>query len=205
MLKIYLARHGQDQDNADGLLNGRRDQPLTAKGLAQAKELALKIKNSGISFDAVYSSPLQRARKTAEVITATLRLNKLEVIEDLIERDFGVMTGQVQTKIEEYCSPDILKTSTVTYFLKPEGAETFPDLINRANKILNTVKKKHQSGNVLLVTHGDLGKMIYTAYYKLQWQDVLQMFHFGNSDLLELSEGLDPQNSHVIKIEQYNI
>lgn len=44
MLKIYLARHGQNEDNAIGILNGYRDLPLTDTGLAQAAEVANKIK-----------------------------------------------------------------------------------------------------------------------------------------------------------------
>ena len=55
MLNIYLARHGQDVDNANGILNGRRDMPLTEVGIAQAKALAENIKSLGISFDVIYS------------------------------------------------------------------------------------------------------------------------------------------------------
>ena len=63
--RIYLARHGQDQDNADGVLNGQRDQPLTNIGVKQAKEVAQKIRGAGITFDVVLTSPLRRAFKTA--------------------------------------------------------------------------------------------------------------------------------------------
>lgn len=58
MLNIYLARHGQDQDNANGILNGRRDMPLTELGVNQAKELAGKLKLIGIKFEKVFSSLL---------------------------------------------------------------------------------------------------------------------------------------------------
>lgn len=66
MLKIYLVRHGQNKDNAEGILNGHRDEPLTEIGVAQAYEIADKVKSTGIVFDRVYASPLQRAYKTAE-------------------------------------------------------------------------------------------------------------------------------------------
>src|SRR3990167_4546839 len=128
MLKIYLARHGQDMDNAKGILNGRRDEPLSEKGIEQANEVAGKIKETGISFDHVYSSPLRRAYKTAEIITDILGISKPEILPNLIERDFGIMTGQSHGKIKEMCSPNIIQSNTITYFLNPEGAETFPDL-----------------------------------------------------------------------------
>ena len=204
MLKIYLARHGQDMDNAKGILNGRRDELLSEKGIEQANEVATKIKESGIHFDHVYSSPLQRAHKTAEIITDTLGTKKPEVLEDLIERDFGIMTGKPQSTIKDVCSPNIVQSDTICYFLSPEGSETFPQLIERANKVLNEIKARYRNGNILLVTHGDFGKMIYTAYYGLDWREVLKMFHFGNSELLELSEESGPEETHVFKIQQYN-
>lgn len=204
MLKIYIARHGQDMDNANGILNGRRDEPLTDKGIAQANEVAKKIKDTNIHFDHVYSSPLQRAYKTAEIITDTIGISKPEALEDLTERDFGIMTGQPKNKIKEMCHPNIFHTDTISYFLDPEGAETFPQLIERAKKLLGELKAKHEDENILLLTHGDIGKMIYTAYYDLDWKNVLKMFHFGNSELLELSEKSGPEETHVFKIEQHN-
>ena len=204
MLKIYLGGHGQDMDNAKGILNGRRDELLSEKGIEQANEVATKIKESGIHFDHVYSSPLQRAHKTAEIITDTLGTKKPEVLEDLIERDFGIMTGKPQSTIKDVCSPNIVQSDTICYFLSPEGSETFPQLIERANKVLNEIKARYRNGNILLVTHGDFGKMIYTAYYNLDWKEVLTMFHFGNSELLELSEESGPEETHVFKIQQHN-
>lgn len=205
MLKIYLVRHGQNEDNAQGILNGHRDKPLTAIGIAQAKEAANKLQETGIRFDKVYSSPLQRAHKTAEIVTSTLGLPAPEIMPSLIERDFGYMTGKPQSKIEELCSPDILKTETITYFLCPEDAETFPQLIDRGREILASIRANHSDGNVLLVTHGDIGKMVYAAFYSLDWKDVLTMFHFGNSDLLELSEASHHMDTHVHKVTQHNI
>jgi broad specificity phosphatase PhoE len=205
MLRIYLVRHGQNQDNADGILNGHRDQPLTDIGITQAHEIADKLHVIGIQFDKVYVSPLRRAYKTAEIITDTLGLPKPEVMLELIERDFGVMTGKKQSQVATLCSPDILKTDTITYFLNPEGAETFPQLLDRAKKALTHISATHTDGNLLLVTHGDLGKMIYASYYNLDWVSVLKMFHFGNSDLLELSAKTPPEQSHVHKTIQYNL
>lgn len=204
MLKIYLARHGQDEDNANGLLNGRRDMPLTAKGLEQAQEVADKIRASGIHFDHVYASPLQRAFKTAAIISSTLGMPMPTVMPELIERDFGVMSGQPQSTIAARCAPDILQTNTITYFLSPEGAETFPDLMERATALLEKLQAEHPEGSILLVTHGDFGKMIYASYYHLAWKDVLTLFHFGNSELLELSPESRPEDTHVFTIAQHN-
>ena len=204
MLKIYLVRHGQDTDNEQGLLNGHRDTDLTALGLSQARELAAFIKAQGISFDKVYSSPLKRAYVTATQITEALNLPAPEVLPLLIERDFGVMTGKKKTDIEKLCSPDIIKTETINYFLDVEGAESFPQAIVRAKELLKVIFENHKDGNILLVSHGDFGKMIYAAFYDLPWDDVLRMFHFGNSELLLLSPDTDPTKAQIFKEAQFN-
>lgn len=204
MLKIYLARHGQNEDNARGILNGHRDESLTQLGLEQAKQTAEFIKLNNLTFDAVYSSPLKRAFVTASIITEELSLPTPIVLDLLIERDFGVMSGRLISEIVDLCSPDIIQTDTITYFLSPDGAETFPDLTERGKKIISRIQGLHQTGSVLLVTHGDIGKMIYAAYYNLDWREVLEQFHFGNCELLLLSEDSPANETHVFKQNQHN-
>jgi len=204
MLKIYLARHGQDRDNASGILNGRRDEPLTELGLEQAKTLAKEIVVAKLSFDVTYSSPLRRAYVTAQTITDALGIAKPIIMPDLIERDFGVMTGKLTKDIAKLCSPEILQADPITYFLSPEGAETFPDLMKRGRRIIKEIQERHKDGSILLVGHGDFGKMIYAAYYNLDWKSVLRMFHFGNSELLLLSEDSSPEEARVFHFQQYN-
>jgi len=201
---IYLARHGQDEDNAAGLLNGRRDTNLTAVGLAQANLLAQTIKELGIEINQIYSSPLKRAYQTAKIVADTLGLSQPEKLELLIERDFGIMTGKSGRDIESLCAPDIIKSDTINYFLSPTGAETFPQLLVRGQEVLNWLQENSSTKNVLLVTHGDIGKMIYAAFYHLDWPEVLTKFHFGNSELLLLSADSQPADRQVHKTEQYN-
>ena len=238
-LRIYLARHGQDEDNAAGILNGHRDQPLTSTGMKQASTVAEKIRRAGLTFDAIYSSPLQRAYKTAQIIASegqclrskegtvstaceskggdkdeddgSISMPSVQVMDQLIERNFGVMTGTPTKEIQERCSGpgELLLTDTISYFLKPEGAETFfPDLIQRAKSVIADIVERHEDqgdeSSVLLVTHGDFGKMMYAAYYQLQWEDVLRQFHFGNSEVLLLSKDSTADNAHVFEIEQFN-
>jgi broad specificity phosphatase PhoE len=202
-LEIFIARHGQNEDNVNGILNGHRDLPLTDLGRQQAVDLANGIIEVDLSFDGVYCSPLSRAHETAAVISKLLGIQKDPIIVDeLIERDFGIMTGLPYTEIETRCAPDIIKTDTITYFLNPEGAETFPDLIVRGHKVLERVRALQSGGNALLVCHGDIGKMVYAAATGRQWEDVLRNFHFGNADLIEVSPNDD---AHKIKLPQHNL
>jgi len=121
MHNIYLARHGQDEDNARGILNGQRDTSLTQIGIEQADVLAQTIEDLDLNIDKIYSSPLQRAYKTAEIVTNTLDITKPEKLDLLIERDFGIMTGKPVKDIEKLCAPNIIQSNTITYFLPTGG------------------------------------------------------------------------------------
>lgn len=70
--------------------------------------------------------------------------------------------------------------------------------------MIDTVKGAYPDSNVLLVAHGDIGKMIYAAYYELDWKTVLTMFHFGNAELLLLARDSNPEEAHVFQFEQHN-
>lgn len=240
MVNIYVARHGQDVDNANGILNGHRNQPLTDLGRQQARDVANRMLQAGFrllspsqntpdsssttpitAIRAIYSSPLQRARETAKIFAGILssevhgessESGNIQLLDALIERNFGIMTGMPTSSIIEKCGQEhVLSTDKIHYFLDPEGAETFPDLIARAKALLIFIENEN-SGNddnadqysLLLVTHGDFGKMIYAAYYDLDWEEVLKQFHFGNSEVLLLAKNSPPEKAHAFETSQFN-
>lgn len=199
---IFIARHGQDEDNAAGILNGQRDKPLTELGRQQAQLLGDSIVEAELQFAAIYTSPLKRAAETAEIVSDVIGLAaKPVIIPELIERDFGIMTGKPISSIEEICGDAIIKSEVVTYFLNPEGGETFPELMDRGLVAMQKIRSQQASGKVLLVCHGDLGKMIYAAEAGKRWQDVLTDFHFGNAELIEITPN---QDAHLVKLPQHN-
>lgn len=189
MNKIFLVRHGQDTDNAAGILNGRRDTELTGLGRQQAKQVAEKLRDNGIQI--IYASPLRRAYETARIIAEKLGIDEVIVDEHLIEREFGILTGKLLVDIPKY-TDKILPADRVNYFLEVEGAEDFPTLLKRGKKILQEIKQRHPDNkNILIVTHGDIGKMIRAAYHGWSWDEGLKTPHFANTGVLELSERQD--------------
>lgn len=119
------------------------------------------------------------------------------------------MAGLPTSCIPAVCGEDkILKTDTINYFLDPEGAETFPQLIDRAKRLFTQIdeltKDLSPDASILLVTHGDFGKMLYAAFYALPWEDVLRQFHFGNSEVLLLSKESSADKAHVFETQQFN-
>ena len=205
-MPLYLGRHGQNLDNYHGILNGHRDLPLTPLGVQQAHQLAQVIKSEGLIFDAVFTSPLLRAVNTAQIICEHLELPLPIILPDLIERNFGVMTGKPACDIERLCTPHVIKTETITYFTNADGSETFPQLFARAKLVLCNfeIEPRFHDASVLFLGHGDFGKMLYAAFYGLSWEEVLASFHFGNGELLKLERGLDPRDAHFIKQAQHN-
>ena len=88
MTTIYLVRHGQNHDNAQGILNGHRDQPLTELGREEAHAAWQKIVWLNLPITKIYSSPLARAYDTAQTISDYLDIWTVQVHQDLIERNF---------------------------------------------------------------------------------------------------------------------
>jgi probable phosphoglycerate mutase len=88
---LLFARHGETPENAAGLILGRRDPSLTATGLRQAHELAAQL--AGLGILAVWTSPLRRARETAEVVAAAIGTTPV-VLDELAESDRGSWEGR---------------------------------------------------------------------------------------------------------------
>jgi broad specificity phosphatase PhoE len=90
-VRLYIARHGESRGNLAGVLQGSRvDEPLSPRGLRQAEALSARLAPEPI--DAVHTSPMIRARETAEIVNAPHGL-PIAFDEDLVEFDWGVWCG----------------------------------------------------------------------------------------------------------------
>ena len=95
-MRLLLIRQGQSVGNAEGRLQGHLDIPLSERGRQESERLAERL--SRLSIDALYASPLSRARQTAELVAAR---TGLELIERpaLMERDVGALAGLTREEI----------------------------------------------------------------------------------------------------------
>lgn len=152
-MKIYLVRHGQCDSNLNKIYN-YKNEDLNATGIKQANDLKEKIKD--IKFDVIYSSPLLRAKHTAEILNI---YNKEIVLDDrLIERDPGNLEGQPLeiTDREEYWN---LYTD-----IKYGTEERIDKLFGRVNDFLEELKNKEYN-SVIVVAHSGISKAFY-AYFE---------------------------------------
>lgn len=154
-MEIYIIRHGETNWNVEGKIQGQTNSSLTQKGIDQARLTAEKLKN--IFFTAMYSSDLERARKTAEMLAS--RHSRLEINEDvrLRERKFGYLEGIGHEEFKTN-HPDIyakFRSNDPEYRI-PEG-ESKNDLARRATDFFNDLVKRHaKDETMLVVTHGGI-------------------------------------------------
>jgi broad specificity phosphatase PhoE len=180
---IYVVRHGQDEDNAKGILNGHRNSSLTAKGISQARVAAKKLCSKKI--DCIHVSPAIRARQTAEIIAELAGIDELMIEPDLIERDFGILTGKSIDEIRKY-SQHVVRGDQIDYFLDGPGVETFPELMMRARRALEAIERDCTNQKIVVVTHGAIGKMMEAVWYNWTWQKSLASSFFDNAEIIEL-------------------
>lgn len=95
MVELWLTRHGETEYNVQGVVQGVVNSNLTARGAADAQALGRGFAKAGVSFDAAYSSDLQRAADTAQLALAAADMNQLS---GLREQNFGLFDGQPETQ-----------------------------------------------------------------------------------------------------------
>lgn len=156
MLSVYLLRHGQTAWNADGnRYCGRTDLPLTQKGVQQAKSVSDQLKK--IPFEAVYSSPLNRAVHTAQIASGR---NNIITDDRLIEADFGQWEGKTKDQfIEENRELWDQWSNDPLNFHAGGTGETASAIIQRTDAFFDDLLKWHSSGNVLVVAHNGVNRL----------------------------------------------
>ncbi|PAV28447.1 histidine phosphatase family protein [Virgibacillus profundi] len=150
MTTICLIRHGETDWNAAGRLQGKTDIPLNTTGMKQAEACSTYLTSS--SYDVLITSPLKRARQTAEIINNLLHL-PFVVMEDFAERYFGDGEGMTYDE-RRMAFPD-------KNYPKQEETE---DFLNRIMTGLKKINQSYPDQKVLLVAHGAVIKAILAAF-----------------------------------------
>ena len=153
---ICLLRHGETDWNNMGKFQGREDVPLNMSGIEQAKEAAKFLKK--FSWKAIVTSPLSRAKTTAEIVSKELSSPESGAVElheeaDFIERDYGKLSGTVSAEHDKYF-PDENNT----------GIEPYESLQKRTVTALLKYAKKYEGSNIIIVSHGAAINSIMTYF-----------------------------------------
>ena len=153
---LYIIRHGETAWNRNRRLQGSSDIPLTPEGEALAAETARGL--AGIPFDFVFSSPLKRAYRTAELLRGDRDI-PLFADSRLQEVRFGVAEGQADYR---QVPPVSLFFSDPEAYVPPDGAESYGEILLRAGSFVREAlypfSRRHPGAAVLLVAHAAINR-----------------------------------------------
>ena len=189
MAEIILARHGETEWNVEEVFRGRLDIELNETGIRQAELLAEYLSERKI--DAIYSSPLKRAVKTAEIIAGYHQLD-VEIAPGLIDFDCGEWHGlPLQEVKDKYKELYALWVSHPDKVKLPAG-ESLNEVRKRATSMADNVVAKYE-GTVVLVAHRVVNKVLICALLGLDnshfWnikQDIcgITIFNYENGQFI---------------------
>jgi len=140
-MKIYLIRHGETDWNRQGRFQGREDIPLNENGIEQAKKCGQALQ--GEHFAAIITSPLVRAKKTAEIIADCVGAKKIIEEERIIERDFSKVSGMTPKEREAFYTSG-----------QEDDKEPWEDLCKRMMLSITKYATLFYNENILMISHG---------------------------------------------------
>ena len=151
---LYLVRHGESEANAAGVFAGQSDSPLTARGRAQAEDVAAAL--ASLEIDRVVASDLARALDTATVIAARHGLT-VEVHPELREIDVGEATGKRWD--DGTLGPSAL-TAESEEFVQWTGGESLEAALARSLGCVDRLVHEHPGERIVIVGHGGITRIL---------------------------------------------
>ena len=156
-MKVYFVRHGESVGNKAGL-HQKADMPLSEDGRKQAEKIAERLKKYKI--DLILTSPIQRTRETAEIISKSLNI-PVEVMGKLAEaKGPSEIAGLAVSDPEAVRVKALIRENYTKGNWKYSDEENFDDLNARTQSFLEHVLKDHKNHNIVCVSHATLIKFI---------------------------------------------
>ena len=187
-LRIYLARHGETDWNAERRIQGRTDTALNSRGRQQAAKLAQRLK--GVRLDAVYSSTLSRSLETAAIARGKAPSKSLA---GLNERSHGKFEGKVVDGSDPMTEQEYRQRRR-----DPEdeldGGESLNQFYERVHSTFGAIRSQHSSGVILIVGHSLTNQMILRVLFGLTLQQATSIRQANDElYLIELDVGNPPR------------
>ena len=155
---VTFLRHGESVGNAEDRFQGHADFPLTGKGRSQARSLAERWQQEGVTFDKCIASPLLRACQTAEIICGILSI-PLELDPDWMEINNGLVSGMTPEEAERVAPPPDFMTPYTHY---GKTGESRWELYLRAGRAIQHILDR-PPGGYLVAAHGGVLNMAFYA------------------------------------------
>lgn len=170
MITLILTRHGETDWNVKNLMAGWSNKPkLTETGEKQAKDLGEALIPWNV--DLIFSSPLLRTRKTAEIINKSLN-KQIVLLEGLKERSWGDLQGTNREKIFENLGKMDFKKR---YKFKPKGGESLEEFEKRLLLCVEKIIENNDGKVVLLVTHAGVIRVLIPLLKKIPKEEIFDL------------------------------
>ena len=162
---IYIARHGETDWNVERRIQGSTDIPLNENGIRQAyslsKYLERQLSLEERSLSSIFTSPLKRAKETAEIVGKLLHLPVKE-ISGLEEMSFGVCEGKSWLEAKKEYPKELEEWEENKRFRRIPGGESYQEVLNRFFSAYSLIQKKlaeekpdvKKEKDILIITHG---------------------------------------------------
>jgi len=157
---IILVRHGECEGNIKGMFRGRTDFPLNERGLVQAQDLAQELKNFPLKY--IYTSPLSRARQTAEAIGKECGI-EVKVEEQFNNIQLGSWEGRFKNEIAKLYPKEWELWVNNPEELRVENMETLYDVQKRTKACLDSLASQHNGEVLTVVSHRAVLKPLIAA------------------------------------------
>ena len=182
---IIFLRHAQAENNAKRILAGRTEGVhLTKAGIEQAESIAKYLKSLDIS--AIYSSPIERASHTAEIVAKNNSLD-YELDDRITEIEMGKFTRMNYDDMFAKYGNIFLKFYENDPVIAEHEVETFLEVQRRILDMVTHVVKKHKNENVILVTHMDPIKSMLSIVMDLKPKTLFELI-IANASLTIIKE-----------------
>lgn len=157
-MDLLLVRHGESVGNLEGRMQGHRDYPLSETGRAQARTLAAWLRRRNVEWDAAYSSPLARARETAEILAAETGGPAAVLEPGLAEIRAGKLEGLTRDDMAARHPTFLQRRITDLGDFDEFGGESYDAVQARARDLLHRLEQEHRAAEsrLLLVGHGGI-------------------------------------------------
>jgi len=149
-ITLYLLRHGQTESSRNNAFCGSLNPELTADGLEMAQAFAVAYQS--LEWQAIYASPMQRTIATAKPLAEKLGM-ELELREGLKEINYGKWEGQTVEVVARDYHDDYIRWTADPAWYPPTGGELAVAIASRALLVIEEIKQRYSSGNILIVAH----------------------------------------------------
>ena len=179
MTHLTLVRHGQSDWNEKNLFTGWENPGLTEQGLVEAKETGKILKNSGFEYSYLYTSILDRAINTANIILRELKIGEIKTIRSsaLNERDYGDLTGLNKDEARKKWGDEQVHIWRRSYDIPPPSGESLKNTAERVLPYFNSsiLPKLLDGENILVAAHGNSLRSLVMQLDNLSKEEVIAL------------------------------